>query len=325
MNNIISVKNLKVEFETSGGTLKAVRGVDFKISPKTTLGLVGESGCGKTVTCLAVLKLIEPPGNITGGEIIFEGRDLLKMDEEKLRRVRGAEISFVFQEPMTSLNPVLTVGEQIIETILTHRKMKKKEAVDLAVSLLEKVKMPFARKIIYQYPHQLSGGMCQRVMIAQALSCNPKLLIADEPTTALDVTVQARILKLLRDLKEEFDMSVLIVTHDFGIVAGMADFVAVMYAGQIVEYAPTEKIFRKAKHPYTAGLLNALPQVAKKRRYVRLKEIAGSLPDLTKPIKGCVFYPRCYARENSCLEAESVLRQVEDGHWVRCFKTVNGG
>lgn len=322
MKELLSVKNLSVQFKTADGLLKAVNGVSFEIAPKTTLGLVGESGCGKTVTCLSILKLIELPGEITGGEILFENKNLLEMDEEKLRSIRGNKISFVFQEPMTCLNPVLTIGEQVAEAILAHRKAGKKEAMSLAVELLEKVKMPFARKIIYQYPHQLSGGMRQRVMIAAALSCNPKLLIADEPTTALDVTVQKQILELLQNLREEFHMSVLLVTHDFGIVAKMADFVAVMYAGEIVEYTQTERIFKNPRHPYTKGLLAALPQAAVlgKSKFKRLKEIPGSLPDLTKQIKGCLFYSRCSEKKDKCLEQEPTLKEVAPEHYVRCVK-----
>jgi ABC-type dipeptide/oligopeptide/nickel transport system ATPase component len=219
MKELLSVRDLSVHFKAPHGLLRAVNGVDFDIKPRMTLGLVGESGCGKTVTCLSILKLIEPPGEITSGSVIFEGKDVLKMKEKDLRRIRGEKISFVFQEPMTSLNPVLTIGEQVAETLIAHRKIKKKEAFNKTVELLEKVKMPSPQNVIYQYPHNLSGGMRQRAMIAQALSCNPKLLIADEPTTALDVTIQAQILELLISLKEEFDMSVLIVTHDFGIIA----------------------------------------------------------------------------------------------------------
>lgn len=222
---------------------------------------------------------------------------------------------------MTCLNPVLTIGEQVAEAILAHRKAGKKEAMSLAVELLEKVKMPFAQKIIYQYPHQLSGGMRQRVMIAAALSCNPKLLIADEPTTALDVTVQKQILELLQSLREEFHMAILLVTHDFGIVGKMADFTAVMYAGEIVEYAKTEMIFKNPRHPYTKGLLAALPQSASSGlKLKRLKEIPGSLPDLTKQIKGCLFYPRCSEKKDKCLEQETTLKEIAPGHYVRCFK-----
>lgn len=293
--------------------------MSFEIPPRTTLGLVGESGCGKSVTCLSILKLIDSPGEITSGEVLFENKNLLELTEEKLRGIRGNKISFIFQEPMTSLNPVLTVGEQIAEAILAHRRVRKKKVLSRAVELLEKVKMPFAQKIIYQYPHHLSGGMRQRVMIAQALSCHPQLLIADEPTTALDVTVQKQILELLQSLREEFHMSVLLVTHDFGIVAKMADFTAVMYAGQIVEYAKTEKIFKKAQHPYTKGLLTALPQsFAGALKAKRLKGIPGSLPDLTKEIKGCLFYPRCPEKKARCFEQEICLKEIEPGHYVRC-------
>jgi peptide/nickel transport system ATP-binding protein/oligopeptide transport system ATP-binding protein len=331
MEELLSVKNLSVEFETRRGLLRAVNGVSFDIMPRTTLGLVGESGCGKTVTCLSILKLIEEPGKIIEGSVIFEGKNILEMDEEDLRHIRGKEISFVFQEPMTSLNPVLTIGEQVMETILAHRKIKKKEAKYLTINLLEKVKMPSPEDIIYQYPHNLSGGMRQRAMIAFALACNPKLLIADEPTTALDVTIQAQILDLLQSLREEFNMSLLIVTHDFGIIAKLTDFVAVMYAGQIVEYTETKIIFKNPKHPYTKGLLSALPrartlsvqglpQASKKFKLKRLKEIPGSLPDLTQKIKGCLFYPRCPRKEGRCLETEPFLKEVEVGQWVRCWK-----
>ncbi len=320
MKELLAVKNLSVQFNTPHGLLKAVNGVNFKIAPRMTLGLVGESGCGKTVSCLSILKLIEPPGEITGGQILFEGKNILKMEGENLRHIRGNKISFIFQEPMTSLNPVLTIGEQISEVLLAHYNIKKKEAESLAISLLGKVKMPSPGRIIYQYPHNLSGGMRQRVMIAQALACRPKLLIADEPTTALDVTIQAQILELLQSLREEFDMSILIVTHDFGIIARLADFVAVMYAGQIVEYTDVRRIFKNPKHPYTKGLLAALPQATKEFKLKRLKEIPGTLPDLTRKTKGCLFYPRCQKKEDMCLEEKPALREIEAGHYVRCLR-----
>ena len=320
MEELLAVKNLSVQFKTPHGLLKAVSGVNFKIAPRMTLGLVGESGCGKTVSCLSILKLIEPPGEITSGQILFEGKNILQMEGENLRRVRGNKISFVFQEPMTSLNPVLTIGEQIAEVLFAHHNLKKKEAEPKVINLLEKVKMPMPERIIYEYPHNLSGGMRQRVMIAQALACCPKLLIADEPTTALDVTIQAQILELLQALREEFNMSILIVTHDFGIIARLADFVAVMYAGQIVEYADVRSIFKNPKHPYTKGLLAALPQSSKEFKLKRLKEIPGTLPDLTKEIKGCLFYPRCSKKENRCIKIEPLLKELEAGHYVRCLR-----
>lgn len=320
MKSLLSVKNLSVQFKTQNGLLKAVNGVDLDILPKSTLGLVGESGCGKTVICLSIVKLIEPPGEITGGSVMFEDKNLLNMTESELREIRGNKISFVFQEPMTSLNPVLTIGEQIAEALLAHHKVSRREALSESVRLLEKVKMPLADKIIYEYPHNLSGGMRQRVMIAMALAGRPKLFIADEPTTALDVTIQAQILNLLENLQEEFGMSILIVTHDFGVAARLADFAAVMYAGEIVEYSSVKRIFNNPKHPYTKGLLEALPQTAKRNRLNRLKEIPGVLPDLTLSKKGCLFYSRCVERNSKCLEDEPVLKQAEEGHYVRCSK-----
>jgi oligopeptide/dipeptide ABC transporter ATP-binding protein len=296
-----------------------VDGVSFRIAPGSTLGLVGESGCGKSVTAMSILRLIQtPPGKITNGSILFEGRDLLQLSEEEIRQIRGNRIAMVFQEPMTSLNPVFTLGDQITEALLAHEKVTHAEARERALDMLRRVKIPYAETILDQYPHQISGGMRQRVMIAMALVCRPQLIIADEPTTALDVTIQAQILELLRELQQEFGMSVLIITHDLGIVSDLADHVAVMYAGQIVEYATTGDLFSSPKHPYTLGLFHSRPQLGKKK--ARLDVIPGTVPSPLNFPSGCRFHPRCGFVAEVCRSGEVSLENVAEGHSSRCVR-----
>ncbi len=320
---LLEVRDLKTYFSTDRGTARAVDGVTFSIAAGSTLGLVGESGCGKTVSALSILRLIpSPPGKIVGGSISFEGRELLNLSEEEIRQVRGNRISMVFQEPMTSLNPVFTLGDQIMEAILVHEKVTPAEARDRAVDMLKRVKIPYAETLLDQYPHQISGGMRQRVMIAMALVCRPKLLIADEPTTALDVTIQAQILELLRELQEEFGMSILIITHDLGIVSDLADAVAVMYAGQIVEYASTMDLFTKPRHPYTLGLFHSRPQLGKKK--ARLDVILGTVPSPLNFPAGCRFHPRCAYVAEECRRTDVTLQEVAAAHDTRCLRVQKG-
>ncbi|MEC9488170.1 MAG: ABC transporter ATP-binding protein, partial [Halanaerobium sp.] len=289
---LIEVRGLQTYFYTEDGVVKAVDGVDFEIYKGETLGVVGESGCGKSVTSLSIMRLIpNPPGKIVGGDILFEGDSLLKKSESEMRKIRGNDISMIFQEPMTSLNPVYTVGDQIAEAIILHQKVSKKEAIERAVEMLRKVGIPLPEQRVNEYPHQLSGGMRQRVMIAMALSCNPKMLIADEPTTALDVTIQAQILELMNELKNEFDASIMMITHDLGVIAEVADRVAVMYAGKIVEYSDAVSIFKNPKHPYTWGLLKSIPRLDKTTE--RLMNIEGVVPNPLFFPDGCKFHTRC--------------------------------
>jgi len=306
---LLDIRDLKTYFFTDRGVARAVDGVSFFIPPRSTLGLVGESGCGKSVSALSILRLIQsPPGKIVSGSIQLEGRDLLGLSEEEIRRVRGNRISMIFQEPMTSLNPVFTIGDQIAEAILTHQPVNRAEALDRAIELLRRVRIPSGETQVHQYPHQISGGMRQRVMIAMALACNPKLLIADEPTTALDVTIQAQILELLRELQQEFGMSILLITHDLGIVAEMADFVAVMYAGQIVEFAPAEELFANPQHPYTLGLFQSRPSLGMRKK--RLDVIPGVVPNPIHFPPGCRFHPRCSYAADVCRTTEVTLQPV---------------
>ncbi|NIM52399.1 MAG: ATP-binding cassette domain-containing protein [Gemmatimonadales bacterium] len=293
MNPLLSVRHLRTSFETNGSIARAVDGVSFDLFPGETLGLVGESGCGKTVTALSILRLVSgPTGHIVKDSVIeYQGTDLLRLPPRELRRIRGAEIAMIFQEPTTSLNPVLTVGTQIAETLRAHTKMDRKGARRRAIELLELVGIPDPESRVDDYPHQLSGGMQQRVMIAMALSCDPKILIADEPTTALDVTIQAQILALLAKLKRRLGMAMILITHDLGIVAGLADRIAVMYGGQIVEQAPTDILFQHPQHPYTEALLKAVPRID--RPTTRLAAIPGMVPRATKWPTGCRFHPRC--------------------------------
>ncbi|KNF07678.1 oligopeptide transport system, ATP-binding protein OppD [Gottschalkia purinilytica] len=318
MSNLLEVNNLKTYFYTSNGIVKAVDGISFNIESGKTLGIVGESGCGKSITSMSILKLIQaPPGKIEEGEVIFDGKDLLKVSDEEIRRIRGNEISMIFQEPMTSLNPVFTIGYQIMEVIMLHQKVNKEEAKKQTIEMIEMVGISRAEKIVDEYPHQLSGGMRQRVMIAMALACRPKLLIADEPTTALDVTIQAQILKLMNDLKSKFNTSIMLITHDLGVVAEMADHVIVMYAGKVVEEAPVIELFKNPKHPYTIGLMNSIPSLAKD--YEKLDNIPGTVPNPLRLPQGCYFYPRCRYATEECSEKQPELLEITNGHKVSCF------
>lgn len=316
---LLEIRSLTTHFFTEEGIVRAVENVSFEIYPGEILCLVGESGCGKSVTGLSILKLIPiPPGQIVRGEILFNGRDLLKLSEKEMEGVRGNEISMIFQEPMTSLNPVFTIGDQIMEAIQLHQKLNKKEARKKAIEMLDRVKIPWPEKRIDSYPHQLSGGMRQRAMIAMALSCQPKLLIADEPTTALDVTIQAEVLRLLREIQREMRMSIMLITHDLGVVSEVGDRVAVMYAGRIVEYGPIEAIFHEMRHPYTKGLLESIPQLEEKRD--RLNAIPGQVPDPLRLPEGCKFHPRCYLMMDECRKEEPPLFEVKEGHYSRCLR-----
>ena len=314
---LLEVKNLQTQFRVKGGLVNAVDGVDFEVEKGEILAIVGESGSGKSVTSLSVLSLIpNPPGKIIGGEILFKGEDLLKKSKKEMQDIRGDKISMIFQEPMTSLNPVVTIGKQIAETITRHKKLKKKEATAEAVKMLELVGIPTPEKRINDYPHQLSGGMRQRVMIAIALSCNPELLIADEPTTALDVTIQAQILELLISLKNKFNTAILLITHDLGVVAETADKVVVMYCGKIVEKATSLELFKKPLHPYTEGLLLSIPKVDEK--VDQLFMIPGMVPNPLNMPKGCAFSDRCSKCMDICIQKQPELVDYE-GRKVRCF------
>jgi peptide/nickel transport system ATP-binding protein/oligopeptide transport system ATP-binding protein len=314
---LIKVNDLKTYFYTHEGIVKAVDAVSFSINQGETLGIVGESGSGKSVTALSIMRLIpQPPGKIVGGEIIFEGRNLCNLTEREMRKIRGRKISMIFQEPMTSLDPVFTIGHEIVETILLHQKLSKKEAYRKAIKMLEVVGIPDAKKRLKNYPHELSGGMRQRVMIAIALSCNPALLIADEPTTALDVTIQAQILRLMNDLKNEFNTSVLMITHDLGVISEMCDYVAVMYAGHIVEYTDVFTIFENPLHPYTKGLNRSIPRMDKETK--TLDTIKGVVPNLLHLPEGCPFAPRCEYAYEKCFKEIPKLVEIEPKHLVKC-------
>jgi oligopeptide/dipeptide ABC transporter ATP-binding protein len=321
---LLKVEDLEVHFRSSSSVVKAVNGVSFTLNKKETVGIVGESGSGKSVTATALLRLIpSPPGKITGGKILFEGKDLLSLSQKEMRSVRGNEISMIFQDPMTSLNPVFTVGDQIMESIRAHRKISKKEAKKAAIDMLKLVGIPEAEKRIHMYPHEFSGGMRQRVMIAIALACNPKLLIADEPTTALDVTVQAQILDLMRNLQDTIDTSIIMITHDLGVVWEMCDKVIVMYAGNTVESGSVKAIFDNPLHPYTWGLLDSqiTSDIANEGR---LSAIPGTPPDLRQEIKGCHFADRCPYAQDVCFSAKPKLIEVEEDHYASChFQTKN--
>lgn len=318
--SLLMVEGLQTHFFTQDGVVRAVDGVSLSVRPGETLGLVGESGCGKTVTALSILRLIpDPPGRIVGGAVSFEGRDLVQLPEEEIRRIRGSAISMIFQEPMTSLNPVFTVGEQVAEGIRQHKKVSKREAWDEAIGVLKRVKIPDAARRAREYPHQLSGGLRQRVMIAIALAMGPKLLIADEPTTALDVTIQAQILELLLSLQAEMKMAVMLITHDLGVVAETADRVVVMYAGRVVEEAPVKELFDDPLHPYTQGLLESLPRLDTGKAQRRLQAIPGLVPNLLELPTGCKFAPRCPKAVEECWPTEPELREIRPGHWARCI------
>jgi oligopeptide/dipeptide ABC transporter ATP-binding protein len=319
--NILEVRGLSTHFFTRAGTVRAVEDVSFTVPRGSTLALVGESGSGKSVTSLSIMRLIQQPGKTVSGEILFNGRDLLKLSEREMRRLRGSEIAMIFQDPMTSLNPVYTVGDQIAEAIMLHEKLPRKRAWAKAVEMMERVKIPDGERRAKDYPYQLSGGMRQRVMIAMALSCNPELLIADEPTTALDVTIQAEILELLRGLRKEFDLSVLLITHDLGVVAETADRVAVMYAGRIVEDAGVRDIFNSPKHPYTEGLLRSVPRLTEEGlRMRRLETIEGTVPSLLALPPGCKFAPRCSYVIEECTKGEIPLLDASPDRKSRCIR-----
>ena len=316
IQNLLSVSGLRVHFHTDDGVLKAVDGVSFEISAGETLGLVGESGCGKSVTAYSILQLLPvPPARYAGGEIAFRGDNLLALDDKAMRRVRGNLISMIFQEPMSSLNPIMTIGAQITEAIREHRKTSRREARRIAVDMLRRVGIPSAETRFHEYPHQMSGGMKQRAMIAMALVCRPSLLIADEPTTALDVTIQAQILDLLNELQHELNMSVLLITHDLGVVAETCDRVAVMYAGKVVESAPVEMLFESPKHPYTHGLFRSLPTLGERKR--QLAVIPGSVPSPLDFPSGCRFRTRCSLVQEVCKE-EPPLREIKPEHFAAC-------
>ncbi len=320
MAPLLEIKGLKTHFATDDGIVRAVDGVDITINKGETLCVVGESGCGKTVTAMSILKLIAmPPGRIVEGQIIFEGRDLVPLTSRQLDEVRAKEIGFIFQEPMTSLNPVLTIGEQIAESLRRHEGLPQKQALARTVEMLKLVQIPNAQARVHDYPHQFSGGMRQRVMIAMALACKPKLVIADEPTTALDVTIQAQILDLLQDMKERFGMAVMLITHAMGVVAETAQRVVVMYAGKVVEEATVERLFEYPSHPYTQGLIRSIPRIDLDSEHkIRLETIGGSVPILIDPAPGCRFAPRCRYAMSICTETEPVLREIAPGHRMAC-------
>ena len=321
-SHLLQVQELKTYFFTFEGTAKAVDDVSFYLNKGETLGLVGESGCGKSVTALSLMRLIpEPPGRIVNGQIDFDGINLLDLPMSEMRNIRGNRISMIFQEPMTSLNPVFTIGNQLAEMFMFHQKLSKKESWNRSIEMLRLVQIPSPEKRVLEYPYQLSGGMRQRAMIAMALSCDPEILIADEPTTALDVTIQAQVLDLMVELKENFDAAIILITHDLGVVAEIAQRVAVMYAGKVVEEAQALSLFEDPKHPYTRGLLKSIPKLGQRARHGRrrLQEISGVVPSLYELPAGCSFYPRCAQARAVCQENVPELIELEDSHWVRCW------
>ena len=319
---LLDIRGLRTQFFTDDGLARAVDGVSYSLEKGETVGVVGESGCGKSVTALSVLRLIpDPPGKIVDGEIIFEGTNLLQLSSADMRRIRGNDISMIFQEPMTSLNPVFTIGNQITEAVRLHQGLNKRDALAKAVEALKLVGIPVPERRVHEYPHQLSGGMRQRAMIAMALSCNPKVLIADEPTTALDVTIEAQILDLMRTLQDELGTAIILITHDLGVIADIARKVVVMYAGKVVEQAPVEQIFASPNHPYTQGLLQSLPRVDKDASGAkqRLQEIPGIVPSLLNLPTGCKFASRCPSVMPQCKEQEPPLEQVDPNHYSACW------
>ncbi len=329
MAPLLQVKGLRTQFFTQDGIVHAVNGISYDVEEGETLGIVGESGCGKSVGVLSVMRLIpQPPGRIVGGEVLFQGRDLLRMDEEEIRQVRGNQIAMIFQDPMTSLNPVLTIGRQIDEALELHLHLDKRQARQRTIELLEMVNIPGAAERVDDYPHQFSGGMRQRVMIAMALSCNPQLLIADEPTTALDVTIQAQFIDIVKRLRDDLGMSVIWITHDLGVVAGLANRVAVMYAGYIVEMAPVRELYAHPSHPYTLGLLGSIPRLDETRKR-KLTPIEGLPPDLIEEPKGCPFAPRCQFQKKynieRCLVENPALISVGHEHSAACWFDVQRG
>jgi oligopeptide/dipeptide ABC transporter ATP-binding protein len=313
------VRGLRTTFRAEQGEVRAVDGVDLRIERGRTLGIVGESGCGKSVTALSIMGLVpQPPGRIAAGEVLFEGEDLLKAPAQRLRDLRGDKLAMIFQEPMTSLNPAFTVGDQITEALLRHRAIGKEEAKNAAIEMLRRVRIPSPERRAKDYPHQLSGGMRQRVMIAMALACNPKLLIADEPTTALDVTIQAQILELMRALREELGTAIILISHDLGVIAELADEVAVMYAGRIVERCAVGRLFAEPQHPYTVGLLGSIPRLHLERE--RLAAIQGFVPDAAALPEGCPFHPRCPFAVDRCSKEIPPLEEINAGHFVACWR-----
>jgi peptide/nickel transport system ATP-binding protein/oligopeptide transport system ATP-binding protein len=319
MDNLLEVRDLRTYFYTDDGVVKAVDGVEFEVKAGETIGIVGESGCGKSITAMSILRLIQsPPGKIVSGEILFEGEDLTKVSEKRIREIRGNSISMIFQEPMTSLNPVFTAGYQIEEILKLHQNLDEKEAREKAIEMIRMVGIPNPERIADEYPHQLSGGMRQRIMIAMALACRPKMLIADEPTTALDVTIQAQILDLMNDLKEKLNTSIMLITHDLGVIAEMADHVIVMYSGKVVEDAPTIELFENPKHPYTIGLMSSIPSLAKEGQ--RLETIPGVVPNPLYLPKGCYFHPRCKYATSECREVQPELVEIAPGHKSACLR-----
>ncbi len=320
MSQLLEVKNLQTHFPTRGGIVKSVNDVSFSISEGELLGLVGESGCGKSITALSIMRLIADPGKIVGGSITFKGEELTKATDERMRELRGNDIAMIFQDPMTSLNPVFTVGEQIAEALRLHRKLDRTKAWEAAIEAMKEVSIPDAARRAKDYPHQLSGGMRQRIMIAMALACDPELLIADEPTTALDVTIQAQILELLNELRTSRKLAVLLITHDLGVVAEVADRVCVMYTGKIVEESSVNEIFENPKHPYTQGLLRSVPKMRAvgETKEQRLQTIDGTVPSPTKLPNGCHFAPRCTFKKPECEISEIALKELSEGVKVRC-------
>ncbi len=318
---LLEIQGLKTHFKTDDGWLHAVDGVDLHVDRGETLGVVGESGCGKSVTAMSVLKLLPmPPGRIVAGRILWQGRDLVPLGAKEMQAIRAKEIAIVFQEPMTSLNPVYTIGEQIAEVVRLHENLNRADATERAVQMLRRVHIPTPERRVRDYPHQFSGGMRQRVMIAMALACQPKLLIADEPTTALDVTIQAQILELLAELKSEFGMAIMLITHAMGVVAEVAQRVVVMYAGKVIEEAPVARLFAQPLHPYTQGLIRSIPRIDTAALHkVRLEAIAGTVPKLIEPAEGCRFAARCKFARAQCLSATPALREVAPGHKVACI------
>lgn len=314
---LLEVKDLKTYFYTDEGVVKSVDGVSFSVDKGETLGVVGESGCGKSITSMSIMQLIGKPGKIVNGEIDFKGENLLNKDKEEMRKIRGKEIAMIFQEPMTSLNPVYTVGQQIMEAVLIHEDMTKEQARERAIQMLDLVKIPDAEKRLNSYPHEFSGGMRQRVMIAMALSCNPEFLICDEPTTALDVTIQAQILNLINELREKTGTAVMMITHDLGVISEVADNVMVMYAGQVVEYTDVDTVFEKPLHPYTQGLISCIPKLGGQEE--KLSTIKGMVPSFNDMPEGCLFCPRCEYAKDICRKERPELVDL-DGHQVRCFK-----
>lgn len=323
-DTLLEVNNLKTSFFTYEGEVKALENISFNISAGETMGLVGETGSGKSVTALSIIKLIpSPPGEILSGEVTFKGENLVKKTDKEMRKIRGNKISMIFQDPMSSLNPVFTVGDQIAQVIKVHQSKNKKEAEKKAISMFKKVGLPDPELTMSKYSHELSGGMQQRVMIATALSCNPDLLIADEPTTALDVTIQAQILKLIDNLKKEIGSSVLLITHDLGVVAKVCDNVAVMYAGNIIELGTVKQIFNSPSHPYTKGLIKAIPK--KENRGKKLEIIKGKVPNLINPPSGCRFHPRCKYAASKCSKIKPERHKIDSTHYVNCHFPLNQG